>query len=461
MRRIISAVFTSVLIALPVIAHAQSVESILETAREKQLERWKGVDVYVVDKTLVGHGVQSYFQRAEIEMDDGTIETTFLPSPYGHPGADRCPGPQRMTADAWEANAQAAEMMGAGMGEEIDRGMEEAGMPPGLLGAGGSDPWASMDPRTQMSGVAMFSRAAADAERQRAAQPELERANARENADQMAQFMEMARLVGTETVDGRSAFHLRAENVNQVHKDGDSEFNMQHISMWIDAKEYVPLRMRIDGTVTEKKESRPMTIESIQTDYRAVPNSRMYESHKQIMKISGMMTPEQEAQMAEAQVQMAEMEKQLASMPAAQRQMMESMMGPQIEMMRKMTSGGGFQTEVVVNSITVNPAVTAPDGTPCPSNSVKQVAPTTTENQNAGSYAESSTAQIMNRGMTEMIQRDLATLGYDVGPATGEMNTRTAVAISQFQAENNMEVTGTVSPQLAGILSARADKERQ
>jgi hypothetical protein len=139
--------------------------------------------------------------------------------------------------------------------------------------------------------------------------------------------------------------------------------------MWIDTEEYVPLRMKMDGTLTVDGETKPMSIENIQTDYRTVPNSNMYESYKQIMKMSGMLDPEQEAQMQEAAQQMAELEKQMASMPASQRQMMEKMMGPQLEMMRNMSSGGGFQVEMVTNSITVNPPITGANGQPCPTSS--------------------------------------------------------------------------------------------
>lgn len=57
--------------------------------------------------------------------------------------------------------------------------------------------------------------------------------------------------------------------------------------------------------------------------------------------------------------------------------------------------------------------------------------------------------------LTSMVQRDLTALGYTPGAVTGEMNVTTAVAISKFQAENDLEVTGEVSPQLAGILSAK------
>lgn len=58
--------------------------------------------------------------------------------------------------------------------------------------------------------------------------------------------------------------------------------------------------------------------------------------------------------------------------------------------------------------------------------------------------------------LTMMIEKDLAALGYDTGAIDGEETMETVVAISKFQAENGMEVTGEVTPQLAGILSAKA-----
>jgi peptidoglycan hydrolase-like protein with peptidoglycan-binding domain len=57
--------------------------------------------------------------------------------------------------------------------------------------------------------------------------------------------------------------------------------------------------------------------------------------------------------------------------------------------------------------------------------------------------------------LTMMIEKDLAALGYATGPVDGEETMETVIAISKFQAENNLEVTGEVTPQLAGILSAR------
>ena len=56
--------------------------------------------------------------------------------------------------------------------------------------------------------------------------------------------------------------------------------------------------------------------------------------------------------------------------------------------------------------------------------------------------------------LTRMIEEKLAALGYDTGEVDGESTTETVVAISQYQAEKGMDVTGEASPQLAGILSA-------
>ena len=50
--------------------------------------------------------------------------------------------------------------------------------------------------------------------------------------------------------------------------------------------------------------------------------------------------------MKDAQVQMAQFEQQMAQMPESQRAMIMRQMGPKIEMMKKMVSGGGL--EVVI-----------------------------------------------------------------------------------------------------------------
>ncbi len=56
--------------------------------------------------------------------------------------------------------------------------------------------------------------------------------------------------------------------------------------------------------------------------------------------------------------------------------------------------------------------------------------------------------------LTQIVQTDLITLGYDPGQANGEASTQTIIAVSKFQAEHNLEPTGEITPQLAGVIKA-------
>lgn len=77
----------------------------------------------------------------------------------------------------------------------------------------------------------------------------------------------------------------------------------------------------------------------------------------------------------------------------------------------------------------------------------------------SGSTSPSS-ASMATGNLVQTVQKYLAALGYDPGPADGKAGTQTMIAISQFQAEKGMKVTGEVTPQLAGILAAEVDARR-
>lgn len=177
---------------------------------------------------------------------------------------------------------------------------------------------------------------------------------AQEAVYSVAAFSESAELVGTESVEGRKAFHLVAENLERTRSfEGQQEFTLQTINIWVDADKYVPLRMVMDGTMQTDGAPQPMTIETIERDYRTVPGSNMYEPYQQVMRLTGELADETKAQMEEARAQLAEFEKQMAEMPESQRKMMMSMMGDQIEMMRSMAAGDGIEIVSNVRSITV------------------------------------------------------------------------------------------------------------
>lgn len=61
--------------------------------------------------------------------------------------------------------------------------------------------------------------------------------------------------------------------------------------------------------------------------------------------------------------------------------------------------------------------------------------------------------------LTQIVQEDLTSLGYDTGGVTGTATTKTIIAVSRFQAEHNLEVTGEITPQLAGVIKAAMSKQ--
>jgi hypothetical protein len=76
----------------------------------------------------------------------------------------------------------------------------------------------------------------------------------------------------------------------------------------------------------------------------------------------------------------------------------------------------------------------------------------------APAAARPSSASLMTGDLTQSVQNMLRALGYDPGAADGQLSTETIIAISQFQAEKGLGVTGEVTPQLVGILAAEVDR---
>lgn len=333
-------------------ALAETPHSIVQKMQQMQLERWEDVNSYVVSQSIMNQPVTLVFERTEVMGADGKMYPTFQ---RVESGAGKDPTTQAFL----ENYGDAAEKVGDGLSTEMENGLEQAGLPRGLFKSMGGDPWVSPDPRTMMGGLAQASRlmaAGSGAERSDPA------ADAAASIDGMAAFTERARLLGTEEVAGRPAFHLVAEDVNQVQRADGQEFRLDTAHMWIDTREYVLLKMQIDGVASAGKESRPMTIETVRSDYRTVPGSRMYEPYRQVMRMSGVMTPEQQAELQQSQKKLAEVEQKVAAMPAGQRDMAMAQMGPQMAMLKKMAAGGGMEMVTDVRQILVNPDAAALQG---------------------------------------------------------------------------------------------------
>lgn len=252
-----------VMLAIPAFAAAQSPASIIETLREKQVERWEGVESYAVNHTVLGSPLRTVYVRGSEPTADGGSRVVFLPE---------------------------------GMSDQTTPTTEE-----------------------------------------------------------LVRLIEKAELVGEETIDGRDAYHLRATDVAEMMDMGGGNVTLDTISVWIDTSDHVPLKMTMEGNLSDGGQVRPASIDVLMTDYRNVPGSKMYESYQQTMTTNSVLTDAERAELEQAKAQLAELEAQMASMPESQRQMMETMMGPQLNAIREMITDDGIIIEVVVESIEVNP----------------------------------------------------------------------------------------------------------
>lgn len=323
-------------------AQQSDVQALLQECRARQVDRWNGVTHYVVDQSMMGNRVTLAYERFEAPGPDGKLYPGFRPlrqdSPYS-------------TGDL-ALYSEGARRVGTGLSDE----MAKAGFPAGMLGGAGADPWVSTDPEVMMGGAAAFVDAAAEAQEQNAHERKAAVAEASESMSQLAEIAPQFRLVGTEAVQGRSARHLQARGLQRrLASEGDAQMVIDDVDLWIDSQECVPLRLTMAGTMTAQGQSRPLTIERLDSDYRNVAGSNMYEPFKQVMRMKGVMSPEQQGEMAKAQAQLAEMEQRLAQLPPAQRDMIMRQMGPQMATMKSMASGGAFEVAIEVHSILVNP----------------------------------------------------------------------------------------------------------
>ena len=272
-----------IVVMLPLVGHESSAESaqdIVEAAWAAQIDRWEGLDSYLVEQSEMGRSSKRYFVRTTAVDSAGTSRTLFLPAPDA--GLERgCVSPASMA------------QVPAGKGDM--------------------------------------------------------------SAEHMTWFMDAARLVGEEPIDGKAAWQLQADDVDQAQSLSSEEMSINSMTMWLSKDGYLPLKMRMEGTTTMEQQSRPVTIEMSASDFRDVPGSQLREPFRRVVSISGITAGIGDEQVAEAMKAMAEMEKQLASMPESQREMMKSMMGPQLEQLRTLAKSGAIEAEIVVESITANP----------------------------------------------------------------------------------------------------------
>lgn len=238
---------------------------------------------------------------------------------------------------------------------------------------------------------------------------------------------------GTENVGTIRTLVYSAENLGWSAPQPDGQdYELSSAKLFIDPDSYAFVKQRFEGTATVEGQSRDFFLEVENSDFRNPPGcGNMVEPYRRTMRMGGMLDEEQMAQIAEAREQLAEFEQQLASMPAQQRAMIERTMGPQMEMMRGLVNSGAIEYVEETEEVLCNPDL-------------------------AGLFTIGEQPQI-DADLIRQVQEYLVILGYEPGNIDGVLDELTQIAISQFQAEQGLPVTGEPSLQLAALLADRVE----
>lgn len=176
-----------------------------------------------------------------------------------------------------------------------------------------------------------------------------------------SQFTDRAKHGGTEVVDGRSTHRIVIDDFagldfnppGPAGAEGGT-FEPRLMALNLDAQDQLLRRMEVEGDVHAEGRTSPVRIAVSFEDYRTT-DGLLYH-WKSTMTSEGLaaevgMSP---AEQENAQKQLAELEKQMESMPPAQREMMERMMGSQLESLRGMIESGRIEVTTQVTAIRVN-----------------------------------------------------------------------------------------------------------
>jgi len=167
-----------------------------------------------------------------------------------------------------------------------------------------------------------------------------------------------ARLDGRETIDGVSTYVLRVDDFSGVAgfapASAEGEFTVESGLLFVDDEQHLLRGMTMEGVAVVDGQRHPVTVEMRMHDFRDVGG--MLHPFRTVIRTSGLAPTASGEEMAEARASMEELQQQMQSMPAAQREMMERMVRPQIEQFERMLEGEAVEVQIEVIDVRVNDA---------------------------------------------------------------------------------------------------------
>lgn len=169
---------------------------------------------------------------------------------------------------------------------------------------------------------------------------------------------ERAEVRGKETVDGAECWILAIDDfsgleIGQGMATGTTaDFSPKNGTFCIDTSDYVIRRMHMEGEVTSRGETRPMTADATFSDYRNVEG--MLHPFSLHIVATGITAGASSGDDEQSRKELAKLEKQLEDMDPNQRAMVEGMLKPQLEKLRKMLDTGDVETTLITKEVRVN-----------------------------------------------------------------------------------------------------------
>jgi hypothetical protein len=170
----------------------------------------------------------------------------------------------------------------------------------------------------------------------------------------MKAAQERATLQGTEDLNGRAAWVLRFDGVDELGwsapSAGSEGFTPKVFVLHVEREQYVPLRMRFEGEMNADGTMQSVAVEVTMDDYREVQS--MLHPFKMSLVQEGMLGASgADPDEIRAQIEMARA--QIASVPESQRAMVSAMLDEQIKAMEGMLAGEPIEmltTDLKVNA---------------------------------------------------------------------------------------------------------------
>jgi len=169
------------------------------------------------------------------------------------------------------------------------------------------------------------------------------------------QLIEHGRYVGSEQMGASRVHVLAVDDLTQLRvarptTPEDLEFEPKSARIYVDAALMVPRRMEYTGDARTDAGPAEVTVQVDMENY--LPIEGLLIPYRTVVNIAGLgaaIDPEMRAEFEE-------MQRQLDALPPDEREMMERMLGPQMDQIRQMMEGGGdsMTLEITVLDVAIN-----------------------------------------------------------------------------------------------------------